>query len=132
MTRQSPKIDLSSLRQYVPSIEIRLSEPGVYAFSPLRADGKSYLCSLLHQLRDRERVDSYTYPAVFDPAALFDREKRDLIMLDRYDMYAGQGTEEILRFAQSGIVLIDTKLYLDPCRCMPASILLYRDRIVAY
>ena len=132
MTRQSPKIDLSSLRQYVPSIEIRLSEPGVYAFSPLRADGKSYLCSLLHQLRDRERVDSYTYPAVFDPAALFDREKRDLIMLDRYDMYAGQGTEEILRFAQSGIVLVDVKGPNDLCKVLSTFLRLYRDRIVVF
>ena len=49
-------IDLSGLKRYVPAIEIRMSEPGVYAFTALEADGKSYLWSLLHQLRDRERV----------------------------------------------------------------------------
>lgn len=133
MTQMSRTIDLSSLKQYVPAIEIRISNPGIYLLAPLGADGKSYLCSLLHKLRDRERVDSHTYPAEFKPAELFDSEKRDLVMLDRYDMYAGQGTEELRRFAQSGIVLIASKgFYNYQYSCMSTSMHLYRDRIVVF
>lgn len=104
-------IDLS---QYTPAIQVKL-EPGIYQFSDGSARGKTYLASLLHGLRTVERVDSHTYIEDFHPAELFDRSKRDLIMLDRYDMYAGAGVEEIAKFAQAGgIVLIDCKSHEFP------------------
>ena len=130
MIRKTPIIDLSSLSQYTPSIQIKISEPGVYSFTGLGSEGKSYLCSLLHKLRDRERVDSYRYPDPFYPAELLNPEKRDLVMLDRYDMYAGQGTEELLAFAQRGIVLIDRKSHRPPCVSTMCSVYMYPDRLV--
>ena len=130
MSQKSPVIDLSSLSQYTPSIQIDISEPGIYAFSNLDSCGKTYLASLLNKLRNRERVDSYAYPAPFDPAKLLDPEKRDLVMLDRYDMYAGQGAEEILAFAQSGIVLIDYKNYPIQCFHRSCRLRMYQDRLV--
>lgn len=104
-------IDLS---KHYPSIQVRL-DPGIYLFADGSARGKTYLCSLLHGLRTVERVDSHTYIDDFHPAELFDRSKRDLIMLDRYDMYAGAGVEEIAKFAQTGgVVLIDCKSHQFP------------------
>ena len=104
-------IDLS---KYTPAIRVKL-ESGVYMFSDSSASGKTYLCSLLHGLRTVERVDSHRYPSDFHPAELFDRSKRDLVMLDRYDMYAGAGVEEIAKFAQAGgVVLIDCKSHEFP------------------
>ena len=102
------------LRKYTPAIRVKL-ESGVYMFSDSAASGKTYLCSLLHKLRTVERVDGHTYIDDFYPAELFDRSKRDLVMLDRYDMYAGAGVEEIAKFAQAGgIVLIDCKSHEFP------------------
>ena len=104
-------IDLS---KYTPAIQVKL-EPGIYLFSDGSARGKTYLCSLLHGLRTVERVDGHTYIDDFYPAELFDRSKRDLVMLDRYDMYAGAGVEAIAQFAQDGgIVLIDCKSHEFP------------------
>lgn len=109
--RRGLMIDLS---KYTPAIQVKL-ESGVYVFSDSAASGKSYLCSALHGLRTVERVDGHAYPSDFYPAELLDRSKRDLVMLDRYDMYCGQGVEEIAKFAQTGgIVLIDCKSYQFP------------------
>lgn len=103
-------IDLS---QYTPAIQVRL-DSGVYILFD-GSEGKTYLCSLLHKLRNRERVDSHTYPNEFKPAELLDNEKRDLVMLDRYDMYFGVGVDEIINFAQKGgVVLVDCKTYNFP------------------
>lgn len=119
--------DLSCLRKYVPSIEINL-EPGVYVC--MGGFGRTYLCSLLYKLRDLERVDSCTYPPAIPPGELLDSEKRDLVMLDRYDMYAGFGTEEIARFAERGIVLVACKTHFPPLRCMSCGVYMRKGRLV--
>ena len=96
------------LRKYTPKIYVDL-EPGIYAFPDVSASGKTYLSSLLHNLRKVARVDSITFVDDFNPSEFFDRSKRDLVMLDRYDLYAGQGSNEMKEFAKTGIVLLDCK-----------------------
>lgn len=107
------------LRKYNPKIYIDL-KPGVYCFPASSASGKTYLSSLLRLLRKKERVDSHTYIDDFSPKEFFDRAKRDLVMLDRYDLYVGQGEPEMNEFAKTGIVLLDCKSNLhndkfNPC-----------------
>lgn len=118
-------IDLS---KYTPAIQVRL-DPGVYILHDRAAGGKSYLCSLLHKLRDRERVDSHTYPNEFKPAELLDSSKRDLVMLDRYDMYCGAGVEEIAKFAETGVVLIDCKSHDYPLAATTCFIRFSEDKL---
>ncbi|MDE6589090.1 MAG: hypothetical protein K2K53_01825 [Oscillospiraceae bacterium] len=120
-------IDLS---KYTPAIQVKL-EPGIYLFSDGSARGKTYLCSLLHKLKNRERVDGHRYPDEFKPAELLDNAKRDLVFLDRYDMYCGKGANEIISFAQNGgVVLIDCKSHSLFLPVEPCLIRMYQDRLV--
>lgn len=49
--------------------------------------------------------------AKVDKAKCFDSSRRNLLMPDRYDMYAGEFLYEIIKFGKSGIVLIDCKCH---------------------
>lgn len=102
-------------------------KPGVYV---LGGFGKSYLCSLLQKLRETERVDACTYPPLVPAGELLDSGKRDLVMLDRYDLYAGFGAEEMASFAERGIVLVDCKSHGFPLHARRCSVYLYEDRLV--
>lgn len=104
------------LTKFRPVIRVNL-EPGVYTFVKDSADGKSYLCHLLRKLSTADsRVNSYTYSdkSVFSLAKLFENKALELVMLDRYDMYPGEGVAEIAEFSKGGIVLIDSKNYKLP------------------
>lgn len=121
-------VDLS---KYTPSVYVDL-EPGIYVFPAMSAEGKTYLSSTLHELRKRERVDSHTYVDDFRPGEFFDRSKRDLVMLDRYDLYVGQCESEMKAFSESGIVLVDCKSNLNNVGFLPCSIDLSETGVVVY
>lgn len=121
------------LRRYLPGVEIRLDKPGVYVFPHSSAVGKTYLCTVLKDLSTRERVDSLTYSSIatIDIDKFFNSEAKDLLMLDRYDMYAGQFLDEITRFSKTGIILIACESsYHFPMNVKPCRIRLYDNRIV--
>lgn len=122
------KIDL---RKYTPKIYISL-EPGVYCFHDDSAAGKTYLSMLLRRLRKVERVDSITYVDDLIPCEFFDRSKRDLVMLDRYDLYFGQGEKEMWEFAKTGIVLVVCKSVIKNARFCPCFIERGRTGISVY
>ena len=104
------------LTKFRPVIRVNL-EPGVYTFVKDSADGKSYLCHLLRKLSTADsRVNSYSDKSVFSLAKLFENKALELVMLDRYDMYPGEGVAEIAEFSKGGIVLIDSKNYKLPLR----------------
>lgn len=122
------KIDL---RSRTPSVYIELN-PGIYAFPAFSGEGKTYLSSTLHKWRKAERVDSHTYIDDFRPVELFDRSKRDLVMLDRYDLYFGQGMQEMKEFAKTGIVLVDCKSPLRNYEFLPCEIRFSEGELVVY
>lgn len=117
------------LRQYTPSIYVEL-EPGIYVFPPMSARGKTYLSDSLYELRSLERVDSVTYISDFRPKEFFDRSKRDLVMLDRYDLYYGQGIDEMNEFARTGIVLVDCKSSFAKLNSRPCLLKMTMDELV--
>ena len=120
------------LTKYTPSVYVELT-PEIYVFPALTSEGKTYLCSVLHSLRTIERVDSHTYIDDFRPAELFDRSKRDLLMLDRYDLYFGQGMEEMRNFANAGgIVLLDCKSSLRNRKFAPCELKFNEGELVVY
>ena len=88
------------LTKFRPVIRVNL-EPGVYTFVKDSADGNSY---------------TYSDKSVFSLAKLFENKALELVMLDRYDMYPGEGVAEIAEFSKGGIVLIDSKNYKLPLR----------------
>lgn len=86
---------------------------GLYVFSNESATGKTRLAKLLRQYEAYgEPVTSYTYNDKKTNRKIEDAlvpNKYSLIMLDRYDMYNGDGANLILECAKNSIVLIDTK-----------------------
>ena len=113
-------------------IEIKLAAPGVYIFPNASSSGKTYLCGLLSDLSPYERVDSLTFNDVrkTNSAEFFNPSVVDLVMLDRYDMYPGRFVQEISKFAESGIVLVDSKTYDFPFQVESCGIYLYENRLV--
>lgn len=97
---------------YKPYIYINL-ENGIYLFDNMSATGKTRLCRLLKNCQAyREPVAAYTYndkliglpiEKVLEPG------KYKVILLDRYDMYEGDGKELINECAKQSIILIDCK-----------------------
>lgn len=76
--------------------------------------------------------DSLTYSSVatVDIDKFFNSETKDLLMLDRYDMYAGQFLDKISEFSKTGIILIDCKSYRFPMRKKSCGVYLYDNRLV--
>lgn len=99
------------------SIKVNL-EPGLYLFDGNSSTGKTYLCKLLKQLRGRgEPVDGYTYAdarriGLREYLRGLDLPSQDIrvLLLDRYDMYAGQFCDVIAELREHCVVLLDCKL----------------------
>ena len=111
-------------------------EKGVYVFPPISATGKTYLAKLVrYSCTAGARVFSYSYTDYYiglPIAKAFDSEKYDVVILDRYDMYVGEGLAEMKDFSRNGLVLVDCKSeYLDSCSeiCLIA---LKKDSIDVY
>ena len=70
-------------------------------------------------------VTAYTYQDLVDGvelSSILDRSKWDIVLLDRYDLYAGERKESICDFIKHrGIILLDCKesamLGITPKRC---------------
>lgn len=85
---------------------------GVYVFDNESATGKTRLCNLLKKYRAfGEPVAAYTYDDMLIDIPITNvlvPGKFQLIMLDRYDMYAGN--EDLIQACgENAIVLIDCK-----------------------
>lgn len=100
------------LNRYLPTININLS-PGVYIFSNESATGKSRLCKELRKNQMYgERVASYSYEDFLLNRSLdsiLASKDYDVIMLDRYDLYNGEGSSLIEKLKDTCVILIDCK-----------------------
>lgn len=101
----------------LPEVHIRLSN-GVYVFQKESGAGKSYLAERLHALRGvGEPVDSISIsdlkkfgnPEEALSGVDFKLSDLQVVMFDRYDLYAGKFTEVIQALANTCIVLVDCK-----------------------
>lgn len=100
------------LNKYNVAINIEL-EPGIYVFDNQSATGKTRLAKLLSEYQAYgEPVVSYTYNDKLKGLSLGDfikDKKYKVILLDRYDLYNGDYSEDIKKHAKESIVLIDCK-----------------------
>lgn len=98
--------------KYRIDVEVNL-ENGVYIFDGYSSTGKTYLYKLAEKYRHYgEKIVGYTYNDFIDSVNIdkvLDNTKYKLAVLDRYDMYYGEGIKAIQEFAKNGIVLVDTK-----------------------
>lgn len=91
-------------------IKIDIDKHGIYTFINESGIGKTRLFKCLRSLQlSGEPISTYTYEdkllnVPIDNA--LDLNKHKIIMLDRYDMYNGDGAELIIECAKTSIVLI--------------------------
>ena len=88
-------------------------ENGVYTFENLSASGKTRLAKLFSKWQAYgEPVASYTYIDKLRNISLhdilFDKDI-EVVVLDRYDMYKGFCSNEVIQVAGDKIILIDCK-----------------------
>lgn len=100
------------LSNYLPEIVIDLSN-GVYLFNNKSATGKTRLCKELRKNQKyKEDVASYSYDDYLiniPIESVLIPSKYRVIMLDRYDMYNGEGKDLISACKDNTIILIDCK-----------------------
>lgn len=98
--------------KYNVSVDIQL-ENGIYVFDNESGLGKTRLAKLFKKYQAYgEPVASYTYNDKLigiDISNILKPNKFKVILLDRYDMYEGDGAELILKCAENAIILIDCK-----------------------
>lgn len=100
-------------------INIELNN-GIYIFDNQAATGKTRLCSLIKEhtrYSDNAVASAYTYNDKldgYDISKVF-KDEYKLIVLDRYDMYYGDGIEYIKKFRNKAIILIDCKQEFNLC-----------------
>lgn len=98
--------------KYRVAINIELSN-GVYVFDDYTATGKTRLCKELKELqRSGEAVVGYTYgddKLGINLIDVFEKLNPKVLLLDRYDMYNGSFNNEIVKWSEQAIVLIDCK-----------------------
>ena len=117
------------------SIKVQIDLPnGVYVFPRSSADGKTYLSSILRALGPDDGVNSYTLDDkdFFDVSVALNSEKYKLVLLDRYDMYFGDGIEEIQEFGKAGVVLIDCKSHDFPFEVKYCFLHMEIDKIMVF
>ena len=104
----------------ITDVNINIDKPGIYIFECVSATGKTKLHNLIsnHMIYDNEVVASaYTYNDKLrniDISTIFKGDYK-LIVLDRYDMYYGYGSEYIKKFKDKAIILIDCKQDFNIC-----------------
>lgn len=100
-----------SNHNYRINIDIYL-ENGVYVFHKQSATGKTRLAKELRDLQAYDRdVASYTYNDKLlgvDISSCFQQQYK-VILLDRYDMYNGDGADLIKAYEDKAIILLDCK-----------------------
>ena len=87
------------LNKYMPEIRIDLSE-GLYVFDSQSATGKTRLRKELRKLQQYgESVASYSYEDYqlgMSIDSVLKPSRYKVILLDRYDLYNGEGAERII------------------------------------
>lgn len=116
-------------------VEINL-EPGVYIFNEMSSTGKTRLCNELNKLlATGEPVIGYTYldkQRGLRVESILSNETYKVILLDRYDMYEGDGKELITKLKDT-IIMIDCKQGLSfRANERPCFIEMYRNSIEVY
>lgn len=100
------------LSKYSTKIKIDLDN-GLYVFENQSATGKSRLCSVLKKYcAYGEPIFGYTYSDLLmgiDISFALNPGRFKVIMLDRYDMYKGLGSDLILQCKSNSIILVDCK-----------------------
>ena len=100
-----------TIDKYNPRVDIKL-DAGIHVLPTMSATGKTYLAKLLHKYGEfGERCFSYSYHSRYRLEDVLDASKHDVVLLDRYDMYYGEGIKAIEQFSESGIVLLDSKKF---------------------
>jgi hypothetical protein len=109
------------------------SDKGVYTFQEDSATGKTWLCETLKKYRGfGDLVDGYSYSDYIRGYRIKDLIGKGLklVVLDRYDMYNGEMTDEIVELSKECLVLIDCKVIPDiPCRCWHKYIMIKDNHI---
>lgn len=98
-------IDLSMC---VPAVRINLDN-GVYVFEKESATGKTRLGKLLEMISSDMPVDYVTYATKDRLLKVLSDPEKQLVLIDRYDLYSDIGTKEIREFGKRGIALVDMK-----------------------
>lgn len=96
--------------KYLPWIIIDISD-GLYE---LQGTGKTWLCKSLRNMYNHgEKVLGYSYDdykAGIDLAELINKDPDlEVLMIDRYIMFDGKYENEIIKYSQHCIVLMDDK-----------------------
>lgn len=88
-------------------------ENGVYVFDSEASTGKTYLLSLIQNSVSTPEYMGITYRDVIklevDLPRLVEKNNPVLLVIDRYDMYAGKYDTYIKEWAKRMIVLVDAK-----------------------
>lgn len=102
-------------------IDINL-ENGIYIFPLESATGKTFLKQKLNECRTRgENVITYDYQDYINDVSLKERlcKACEVILIDRYDMYKGEGIDAMKEYSDKSIILVDCKSLLnipnEPC-----------------
>lgn len=102
--------------KYQVDVNIAMDK-GIYVLGSMSATGKTRLANLFKKYGEvGEPVAAYTYQDKERGIAISDTlvpGKYKAIVLDRYDMYAGDGIREMQECAKSAVVLVDCKNYID-------------------
>ena len=92
-------------------IDIELN-PGIYVFDNESATGKTFLYKMLTGLHSHPEVLCVTYDTVdliTDFEGLLNKRQVKLVLLDRYDMYAGRFDDVILKYKDDIVFILDYK-----------------------
>lgn len=94
------------------TIKINLSN-GIYQADPVSASGKSYLYTMLQEL-GRDDILTLSYKDMkflINEVAINEifSQNYKLILVDRYDLYAGMLDNYLQRYKTTAIVIIDLK-----------------------
>ena len=92
------------------------ADNGVYLLGGSSADGKTWLCEELAKMGiEYGDTVGYTYDDYRKHIKLGDMIKNTckkipaVIMIDRYDMYPGELNDDIRKYAETSIVLVDAR-----------------------
>ena len=86
---------------------------GLYIFDNEGSTGKTYLATMLNRCKNvGEPVSSFTYADVLQGRRPLDvcKTTDEVVVLDRYDMYAHRFEDDVLTLAQNTVVLVDAKV----------------------
>lgn len=103
-----------NLDTVVNGLKINISlNPGVYLFNDWSGAGKTYLCDLIHRYPDRfyNRCEVITYGHKNAMSSeLIIENNPEILILDRYDLYAPKYADLINQLSLTSAVLLDLKV----------------------